>query len=78
MSLYSSARIGLAMALAMMNHGSTSAISEGGFSQNQIGQMVIHGFRNHYKSVGEGKPSGAARAKRIARKRRNIRARSAK
>lgn len=77
MSVYSQAKIGLALAISMMNHGSTQ-ISEGGFSHQQIGEMVLRGYRNHYRTVGDGQPSGAARAKRIARKRKNIRARGKK
>lgn len=44
-------------------------------------QMIAEAWSNAYSDkpfAHRGRPSGAARAKRIARKRRNIRARSAK
>lgn len=40
--------------------------------------VVEHSFRNHYRTVHAGKFSGVARSKRIARKRKNIRARGKK
>lgn len=48
-------------------------------SDAEMGMMLKYNLDTAYRRVdSSGRPSGAARAKRIARKRRNIRARSAK
>lgn len=61
----------LGMAFANRNNGVTP-------DPEYFMSAVEHSFRNHYRTVSIGKPSGVARSKRIARKRKNIRARGKK
>lgn len=78
----SSARLGLIIAQALISgaaHASKYNISAPeGFSSQDIGYAIKHSLQNHYRTTGAGKPSRAAHYKRLAKKRRNIRARAKK
>lgn len=72
-------RMQLAMMMAAGLMG-TSPIDERGISNKEVGEIELYKMHNHYRgeTLNKGNRTNAAAQKRIAQKRKNIRARSSK
>lgn len=67
--------LAIAMMVSMLSRGNPANLG----IESRAAAIVNQGMLDHYKGLRQGrKPSGVARSKRIARKRKNIRARNAK